>query len=57
MSLSELKRVMDQVDIAADKCLTDEEVLKSYVVGMRVAILRENDVEYGLEIGKKVTNS
>ena len=53
MSLSELKRVMDQVDIAADKCLTDEEVLKSYVVGMRVAILRENDVEYGLEIGKK----
>lgn len=44
---------MDQVDIAADKCLTDEEVLKSYVVGMRVAILRENDVEYGLEIGKK----
>ena len=53
MSLSELKRVMDQVDIAADKCLTDEEVLKSYVVGMRVAILRENDVEYGLNIGKK----
>lgn len=53
MSLSELKRVMDQVDIAADKCLTDEEVLKSYVVGMRVAILRENDVEYGLDIGKK----
>lgn len=53
MSLSELKRVMNQVDIAADKCLTDEEVLKSYVVGMRVAILRENDVEYGLEIGKK----
>lgn len=44
---------MDQVDNAAEECLTDEEVLKSYVVGMRVAILRENDVEYGLEIGKK----
>ena len=53
MSLRDLQIAVRRVDIAAGKNPLDDKVLESYVVATEVALFQENNIPFGLEIGKK----
>ena len=53
MSLRDLQIAVRRVDIAAGKNPLDDKVLESYVVATEVALFQENNIPFGLEVGKK----
>lgn len=56
MSLSELQRVVADIDKSAKDNPSDKKILESYVVATDVAIRTEKDIAYGLELGLKAKN-
>ena len=53
MASEQLIKRMEQVYKHAEKNPRDEEVVKAFLIGCEVALYKENDIPYGLDIGRR----